>query len=329
MLFRSNSDKVALTNGNLLLGEYKNNSYDYYEVSKDGNKMFITNSKYYIEDINKETGNFITAINENDKYYLGVLDKEFKVIYNNIFYYKDNAFTESTEILKIKDGGYGVFSINGSEIIEPIFESIKKIDNNTFECIYNNKPYILKKYNNLYINQTAINNVDSWAKESVEKAIKLNLVSQNLQLKLTSNITREEFCEILIKLYEEKTGFEINIDNKNPFVDTDNKYVLKAYSLGIVSGKSKNKFEPNMYITREESAVILSNIIKKMEYKVTETSTTYKDEHLISDWSKESIQVVSNAGNIMIGDTKGNFNPKNNYKIVEAISTVMRLYNLK
>ncbi len=155
------------------------------------------------------------------------------------------------------------------------------------------------------------------------------MVSHNLQLKLDKNITRKEFCEILIKFYEEKTGFEIDINDKNPFIDTNDKYVIKAYNLGIVSGKFKNKFEPNINITREESAVILANIIKNMEYDTISKYIKYKDEHLISDWSKKAIQIVSNTGNIMSGDTKGNFNPKNNYKIVEAISSIIRLYNLK
>ena len=323
------SSAVILNNGNLLVGEYKSNkSYDYYEVNKQGQQTFITNSKYYIKDINSQTGNFITVNNENGNYYMGVLDREFNIIFDTIFSYKANAFKDYSEILKIKSGGYGVFTIDGDELIQPIFDSIKKIDNNSFECVYNNKIYTLKNSNGIYINQTAINSVDNWAKDSVEKASKLNFISQQLQVKLNSNITREEFCEILIKLYEEKTGFSISINANNPFIDTKNEFVLKAYNLGIVSGKSKNKFEPNQYITREESSVILSNLIKKMEYIINEVYFEYKDEKQISSWAKESVQIVSNAG-IMTGDTKGNFNPKNNYKIVEAISTIMRLYNLK
>ncbi len=323
------SSAIILNNGNLLIGEYKpNKTYDYYEVNKQGEKTFIINSKYYIKDINNQTGNFITVKNENNKYYLGILDKEFNIIYDTIFEYKENAFKEYSEILKIKNGNYGVFTIEGQELISPIFDNIKKIDNNTFECIYKNKKYTLRNVNGIYINETAINSVDNWAKDSVEKAVKLGFVSQNLQLKLNSHITREEFCELIIKLYEEKTGFEISSDIKNPFIDTDNKYVIKAYRLGVVSGKTSNKFEPNSYITREESAVILNNLLKKMEYLTTNTLYSYKDEKNISSWAKDAVQGVSNTG-IMKGDNNNNFNPKNNYKVVEAISTIMRLYELK
>ena len=323
------SSAVVLNSGNLLVGEFKTDkTYDYYEINKQGEKSFITNSKYYIKDIDSKTGNFITVKNENNNYYLGVLDKEFNIIYDNIFEYKENAFEEYSDILKLKDGKYGVFTIEGEEIINPIFESIKKINNENFECIYNNKTYTIKNINGIYVNETAIKNVNNWAKDSLEKALKLNFVSQNLQLKLNDYITREQFCELIVKLYEEKTSFQIPIRKKNIFIDTNNKYVLKAYSLGIVSGKSENKFEPNSYITREESAVILSNLIGKMEYSITEVGYIYKDNNLISNWAKEPVQIVSNA-KIMNGDNNNNFNPKDNYKVIEAISTIMRLYELK
>ncbi len=320
---------VTLNNGNLLVGELKpNQTYDYYEVNKQGEKNFITNTKYYIKDINAQTGNFTTVKKENDKYYLGVLDKEFNIIYDNIFEYKENAFNEYSDTLKVKNKGYGVFSIDGNEIISPIFDKISKIDNNTFECVYKNDTYILKNKNGVYINETALENVDNWAKDSVKRAIDLGFISHSLQVKLNENITRAEFCEIIIKLYEEKTGFAISSTVKNPFVDTNDKYILKAYTLGIVSGKTYNRFEPNSYITREESAVILNNLLKKMEYPILDAQYRYKDDNLISSWAKSSVQAVSNI-KIMTGDTKGYFNPKNNYKIVEAISTIMRLYDLK
>ncbi len=323
------SSAVVLNSGNLLVGEFKTDkTYDYYEINKQGEKSFITNSKYYIKDIDSKTGNFITVKNENNNYYLGVLDKEFNIIYDNIFEYKENAFEEYSDILKLKDGKYGVFTIEGEEIINPIFKSIKKINNENFECIYNNKTYTIKNINGIYVNETAIKNVNNWAKDSLEKALKLNFVSQDLQLKLNDYITREQFCELIVKLYEEKTSFQIPIRKKNIFIDTNNKYVLKAYSLGIVSGKSENKFEPNSYITREESAVILSNLIGKMEYSITEVGYIYKDNNLISNWAKEPVQIVSNA-KIMNGDNNNNFNPKDNYKVIEAISTIMRLYELK
>lgn len=323
------SSAVILNNGNLLIGEYKpNKTYDYYEVNKQGEQSFITNSKYYIKNINSQTGNFITVKNENNKYYLGVLDKEFKVIYDNIFEYKENTFNDYSDILKLKNNGYGVFTIDGEEIVSPIFDNIKKVDNDTFECLYNNNLYILKNINGVYINQTAISNVDNWAKDSVKEAINLNFVPQRLQVKLNDYITREEFCEIMLRLYEQKTGFIIPTNMKNPFIDTNSEYVLKAYNLGIVSGKTQNKFEPNSCITREESAVILSNLLKKMEIVLTDVEYLYNDENLISSWAKDSIQTVSNAG-IMKGDKNNNFNPKNNYKVVEAISTIMRLYKLK
>lgn len=320
---------IILNNGNVLVGEIKQDkTYDYYEVNKDGVKNFITNSKYYIKNINNKTGNFITVSFENDKYYLGVLDKEFNVVFDNIFYYKQDAFKDYTDILKTKNGGYGVFTIEGDEIIEPIFDKIEKIDDNSFKCYINNIPYLFKNADGKFVNETSLKNVPNWAKDSVKKAVDLGFISQKLQTKLDQNITRLEFCEILIKLYENKTGFTIETNDKSYFDDTDNIFVKKAYILNIVKGKSNNKFEPDSPITRQEASVILSNLLDKMEYFTTEIYKMYNDENFIAPWAKNSVQKVSNA-NLMVGDSKNNFNPNDNYKTVEAISTIMRFYNLK
>lgn len=337
-VFDSNNNKVGgknwssavfLNNGNVLVGERKQDkTYDYYEVNKDGGKNYITNSKYYIKNINNKTGSFITVSFENNEYYLGVLDKEFNVVFDNIFHYKQDAFKDYTDILKIKNGGYGVFTIEGVEIIEPIFDKIEKIDDNNFKCYVNNIPYLFKNVDDKFINETALTNVPNWAKDSVKKAVNLGFVSQKLQTKLNQNITRAEFCEVLIKLYENKTGFTIETNNQNYFQDTNNIFVKKAYTLNIVKGKSNNKFEPDSPITRQEATVILSNLLDKMEYSTTEMYKMYNDENLIASWAKSSVQKVSKA-NLMVGDNKNNFNPNDNYKTVEAISTIMRFYNLK
>ncbi len=50
----------------MIIMNLTNKTYDYYELNKDGKKNFIINSKYYIKDINKETGNFITVDKKNN-----------------------------------------------------------------------------------------------------------------------------------------------------------------------------------------------------------------------------------------------------------------------
>jgi len=48
-------------------------------------------------------------------------------------------------------------------------------------------------------------------------------------------ITREEFCTIVVKLYEKLTNQSI-VASGNPFTDTANPEIIKAYQLGDSRG---------------------------------------------------------------------------------------------
>lgn len=322
------SSSIMLNNGNVILGELNNGQYYYYEINKQGDKNFLIKLNYYIKDIDKETGNYIIIQPyniEKNQFALGILNKEFKVIYEPIFEYKEINFIQNAEILKLLNGKYGLYSAQGKNIIEPIFDSLSYAENGKINAIYNNEEYILEKYNDMYINMTTIKNIDTWAKEYVLNCLNLGLVSDKLQLKFKEDITREEFCEIIIKLYEMKTGLTIDINKiKNPFTDTNNKSILKAYSLGIVLGREPNKFKPNSFITREEAAVILSNLMKSMGINLKETEKNYIDNNKISSWAYSSVMIVSSE-KIMNG-YNNYFNPKNFITVQEALVTIFRLY---
>lgn len=76
------------------------------------------------------------------------------------------------------------------------------------------------------------------------------------------NITREEFCELVIGLYEMVTGQPATPIDYNPFKDTDNLSVLKANKLGIVYGVAQDTFSPNKPITLQEISVILFRTVR-------------------------------------------------------------------
>ena len=58
-----------------------------------------------------------------------------------------------------------------------------------------------------------------------------------------------------------KRGASKPIDN--PFTDTNDEYVLKAYALGITFGTSETTFTPNAEITREQMATMLTRALNK------------------------------------------------------------------
>lgn len=324
------SSAILLKNSNFILGKFNNGKYSYYEMNKQGEKNFLIDLDYYIKEIDNTTGNYIIIEKDilNNEYKLGILDKEFNILFKPIFEYKKVDFKNDVEILKISNGKYGVYSSLGKEIIPPIFDSLKFNDEtkNLITAKFKNNTYTLEKTaNNEYKNITTIKTLDNWAKKSILNTINLGLVSHNLQLKFKDNITREEFCELIINLYEIKTGIEIDISkNENPFLDTDSKYILKAYKLNLILGKAKNIFEPKSFITREEAAVIIANLIKAMGNSPKENIKNYSDKDLISNWAYSSVMLVSSE-NIMQGNNNF-FKPKDNITTQEALVIIDRIY---
>lgn len=154
-----------------------------------------------------------------------------------------------------------------------------------------------------------------WAREGLEEAINNSLIPEDMmQDDLTENITREEFVNIAITLYEVMTGEELKLPAVNPFIDTNDEQVQKAFELGIVSGTSKNTFSPESTITREEMATIITNLLSKVGVDVSvdmNEVVKFEDDDEISDWAKASVYFMSNNGIIKgVSSTENVFDAK-------------------
>ena len=60
---------------------------------------------------------------------------------------------------------------------------------------------------------------------------------------MTKPITREEFAEVALLMYQKASGNTGSPANPNPFTDTQNSKKIIAYQLGIVKGTSPTTFE--------------------------------------------------------------------------------------
>jgi len=152
-----------------------------------------------------------------------------------------------------------------------------------------------------------------WAVEELSKADEKQLIPESLNNNdLTQYITREEFAHIIIKLYEAITGQKVASVTNNPFTDTSDSEVLKAYSLGITKGTSQNTFSPNSLITREEMATMMTRAMDKAGVDTSSQSgAKFDDDGDMHDWGKESIYFMANQGIIKgvgnnIFDVNGN-----------------------
>lgn len=153
----------------------------------------------------------------------------------------------------------------------------------------------------------------SWASTEIEAAEALGLIPESLKTAdLTRPITREEFAELAVKLYEKSTGTEATPSSPNPFTDTKNPEILKALAVGITSGTSATTFSPLSLITREQCATMLFRDIKAIypegDYSIAGIPD-FPDQKDISAYAVEATKYMAKL-EIIKGDSKGNFIPK-------------------
>jgi hypothetical protein len=114
-------------------------------------------------------------------------------------------------------------------------------------------------------NMPAWSNASTWASAELKKADDAGLIPDILKgADLTKPITREEFAELAVLLYEKTTGQKAAAASPNPFKDTTNPQILKAFKLGITTGTTATTFAPKELINREQVATMLSRALRVM-----------------------------------------------------------------
>lgn len=183
-------------------------------------------------------------------------------------------------------------------------------------------------YADLSLSQSNANIPSDWAKEEIDEAKAINLIPENIQGEYRNSITREEFCELAVKLYEALSDKEGTLQETNPFTDTENTKVIIANNLGIVQGIGDGKFDPNNMVTREGISVMLYRTLKaaKPEYDYSELyESTFTDNYIISSWAQEAVGYLYVVGVINgVGDNQ--FRPAGSSSREEAIVLVKRMY---
>lgn len=167
--------------------------------------------------------------------------------------------------------------------------------------------------NAVYADSASGQQYSDWAKPEIEKAAENNLIPDSLKkADLTKTINREEFCELALLLYEKGTGSSPAPVSPNPFTDTANPQILKAFALGITQGTSTTTFSPQVLINREQCATMLYRTLKAVNpdgnYTIAGVSD-FPDQKDISSFAVEGAKFMSKLG-IIKGDINGNFMPK-------------------
>lgn len=172
---------------------------------------------------------------------------------------------------------------------------------------------IYSPFSNVYSQgMPAWSGASAWASAELQKADQYDLIPDILSgADMTKPITREEFAALALKLYEKVTTETASAPASNPFTDTSNPEVLKAYQLGITTGTSSTTFDPKDLTNREQVATMLSRSIRIMAPDAdfsTDGAPTFTDSTDISSWALEHVKFMSKAG--VIKGTNGKFMPR-------------------
>ena len=168
-----------------------------------------------------------------------------------------------------------------------------------------------------------------WALSEVSDAISNDLVTDSVKKDYQANITREQFCEMVVLAYE-KISEKAAITGNMSFNDTSNSEILKAANLGIVEGYGNGVFAPNDLITREQIAVMLVRMIDKaVQYENIDVynQNNFNDSYLISDWALPSINFAYD-NYFMRGVGYNCIDPQANTTCEQAVLLVYRVVKL-
>jgi len=186
----------------------------------------------------------------------------------------------------------------------------------------------------LTVNLTAAaSDLSDWAVTDYIEANSTGLLSKDIvSNNLKSNITREEFCELTINLYEKITNENLRVPPTSPFTDCNNAAVTKAYYNGIVTGVTETTFEPGRSVTRQEMAKILVNALNAAEVNIALNTgdamqyiNSYADASSVSDWAQSAMATMI-THNLLSGNEYNQIMPLKDTTREQAMICVSRCY---
>lgn len=171
-----------------------------------------------------------------------------------------------------------------------------------------------------------------WAKPAIDRCFAENLFN-DFALKTAfmpeQAATRAEFVTALGRLMKVNPK-EYTVDK---FKDVDPMayyagFIAWASEKQIVLGMSKDSFEPNGMLTREQMATIIIRLLKAYGINLDKDSklTNYTDYEKVSAWAKSAVNELTSLG-IVNGNTNGTYNPKGLLKRAELAEIILKLIN--
>lgn len=132
-----------------------------------------------------------------------------------------------------------------------------------------------------------------------------------------------------VLLYEKMTGKKAAAA-ANPFTDTSNPEILKAYNLGIVGGVGEGKFAPNNKVTRQEISAMLVRTLKAVKPGINtkaDFKIKFQDERDVAAWAFGDIKFMNTnaVNNGSVANGISDINPKGNITGEQSKALVLRI----
>ena len=167
----------------------------------------------------------------------------------------------------------------------------------------------------------------TWAKPELEAAYNYGLTYPAVMNNFQNKITREEFCIIVVKLYEKLSG-KTAVAGNDPFTDTSSTEILKAYNLGIVKGISADMFQPAANITREQICTMIYRALGAAMPSLDQNANItlpFSDVSKIHSWALNEMKFACKH-EIMKGYNATQIAPLENTNREQAIALLKRTY---
>lgn len=189
---------------------------------------------------------------------------------------------------------------------------------------------VISGYSNIVTlgNPAQYRGASDWAKEGLDIALEYGLITDKIKENMSGSITREEFAEVAVKLYELYSGKAADVAPASTFMDTTNSEILKAYKLGIVNGIGDNKFAPQVLINREQMAAMLNRAVKAIRPDAdmsVEGAPVFADEKEIESYFIDNVKFMAKNGFIN-GVGNNRFEPKATSTREQAVIVAVRVY---
>ncbi len=162
-----------------------------------------------------------------------------------------------------------------------------------------------------------------WAEASINRWINSGFINgyPDGTFRPNNAISRAEFVTIANKAFGFTRSQGISFDDVKPGYWAYGE-IQKGVAAGYIQGDSNGKFRPGSAVTRQEAAVMLSNLKR---YNNDEAGAyNYTDRGDMASWAVGAIGAVSRNG-IMSGYPNGTFRPQQSLTRAEAVAALQKV----